>query len=237
MKNNFELDENKEIISGEAFDLVSFQKKLIDNQQRLKKFQNAKFWEKPWNFITGKKLNVMIDSLDINNEFIEFSKYVYEALIFSAVKSREHRIKTESLISSRDESLDNTEKQLINITNELNIKLKEVENLTNRLRDFESNILTNSNRIEELLIQSKDTSQKVNQNKIYYEQNHSELKKIINELKSIKYDLASFNYNLSNLKSSLIRSNDKLNNLKKYGVVFLVCIVIALVIYNFELFK
>jgi predicted RNase H-like nuclease (RuvC/YqgF family) len=238
MKNNFELDKSKDIIiNGNAFDLVSFQKKLKENQLRLNKIQNAKFWEKPWNIITGKNFDVMIDSLDINNQFMEFSNFVYDALMFSAVKNHEHRVKTESLISSRDESLDYTEKQLVNITNELNIKLKEVENYTNKLRDFESSILSNSNRIEELLIQLNDTLQKVNENKINNEQNHSELKKMINDLKSIKEDLASFNYNLSNLKSSLIRSNNKLNNLKKYGVVFLVCIVITLVIYNFELFK
>ena len=46
MKNNFELDKNNDIIiNGNAFDLVSFQKKLKDNQLRLKKIQNAKFWK------------------------------------------------------------------------------------------------------------------------------------------------------------------------------------------------
>ena len=152
-------DKNKIILSnGKEFDMLKFQQALEDNNKKIDKIKNAGIIGSTINIFSGRQAEVTLEALNLNNQFIEFTKFVHEIFFSLGMEAREHRSELKSVINIRDESLSKTENQLLDVITKLNDKEKKIDeflvenkNIMQDIKDLNSKIdYLNNNDINKI---------------------------------------------------------------------------------------
>ena len=219
-KENFIITKKDDVlINGKEFNFHDFKRKFESNKKELSKIQKAGWLEDGWNSITGKKSKVILNSLDVNNEFIRFSEIVYEALLYMGKESQNHRKIIEDKINSRQKAIVNTE----NILSQLII---EIETYTSELKGKVEELESINNSITEINKQNQKFSQIQN--------NLSQEIKSLNENNINLNDITrSLSFKNKKLKNDLISLNNDFKKMKFiFGLFVILTIIFTLYIIN-----
>ena len=125
--------------SVKNFNLQNFINDLKNNENLLRNLKNQGFLKHSWNSITGKNTNTIIDSLDLNNQFIKFSLFINSKIVENAsiINENQKEInKANKKIIENQTKIDSTDEGLKIATEKFNENVKRVDELDERLNRF-----------------------------------------------------------------------------------------------------
>ena len=125
--------------SVKNFNLQNFINDLKNNENLLRNLKNQGFLKHSWNSITGKNTNTIIDSLDLNNQFIKFSLFINSKIVENAsiINENQKEInKANKKIIENQTKIDSTDEGLKIATEKFNENVKRVDELDERLNKF-----------------------------------------------------------------------------------------------------
>lgn len=173
-------NKNKIILSnGKEFDILKFQQALENNNKKIDKIKNAGIIGSTINIFSGRQAEVTLEALNLNNQFIEFTKFVHEILLTLGMEAREHRSEIESVINSRDESLSKTENQLLDVITKLNDKEKKIDAFLVENKNIMQDIKDLNSKIDYL---NNNDINKINNDLLHSTQSMNEMKEQISVL-------------------------------------------------------
>jgi methyl-accepting chemotaxis protein len=158
--------------SVDNFNFQNFINELIDNEKQLSNLKDQGFLKQNWNSLTGKNTSILIDSLDLNNQFMKFSIFLHNELYKNAklIAENQNKISDSSKnIIENQEKVTRTDENLKIATERFNDTTDKLKKISQKLDSTLEDVSKQSTEIENIIINMKklvseffEESQKVN---------------------------------------------------------------------------
>ena len=224
------------------FNLQNFIDDLKTNERHLSDLKGLGFFKRSWNRLTGKNTSLIIESLDLNNQFINFSLFVNNYLYQNAksIKRNQEELATVNRNTIKNyESNKITNKNLKTATerfNEATDRLQEISDDLDSLDSSKKELETNILEIKENVISIESSIlEKV---QYFYESTDVVIKGIVEKQKSNDESLKNLTIDMDRHSSEIesivadikkhisdtLQQNNKINR-KLKGLFFLILII------------
>jgi len=231
--------------SADNFNLQNFIDQLKDNEKHLNDLKGQGIFKQGWNSITGKTTNIIVDSLDLNNQFIKFSMYISGQLFQNAKAINENQNKLESAnkkiienyekITTTDENLRTATERFNQNTDRLqkmSVDLDRLDNSKNELVSSISQIKENIGTIEKNILEKvqyfyDNTETTINDLETKQDSNSQSLDNLVMDIEKHTLDIENLISDINKHISNILEESHKMHRKFKWLIFSFTLSIIA----------
>ena len=220
------------------FNLQNFIDDLKKNEKHLSDLKGQGIFKRSWNRLTGENTSLIIQSLDLNNQFINFSLFINNLIIQNAMTINQNQkelananqkiIENHEKINSTDENLKTATEKFNETTDRLQKISYDLDRLDSSKKELKSSIDKITENISSLeknvLDKAKDfyekTNSAINSIEIKQASNSESIEKLLVDIDKNSSALQSVVIDINKHISDTLEENHKMKR-KLKGLLFL----------------